>query len=50
MKAVTSIGTPTRWEMSMIGVMSAATVRAAQFGKMRSRSSTMKRNSRSTSS
>ena len=30
MNAVTSIGTPTRWEMSMIGVMSAATVRAAR--------------------
>jgi hypothetical protein len=32
MKVVTSIGVPTRWEISMIGVMSEATVRAAQLG------------------
>jgi hypothetical protein len=50
MNAVISIGTPTRCEMSMIGVMSAATVRAAQLGRMSSFSSTIIRSSRSTSS
>lgn len=50
MKVITSIGTPTRCEISMIGVMSAAIVRAAQLAVMRSFSSTMKRSSRSTSS
>ena len=50
MKVITSIGTPTRCEISMIGVMSDAIVRAAQLVVMRSFSSTMKRSSRSTSS
>jgi hypothetical protein len=50
MNVITSIGTPTRCEISMIGVMSEATVRAAQLAVMRSFSSTMKRSSRSTSS
>ena len=34
MKQDTSIGIPTFWEISMIGMMSAATVRAAQFGRI----------------
>ena len=34
MKQDTSIGIPTFWEISMIGTMSAATVRAAQLGRI----------------
>jgi hypothetical protein len=37
MKVQTSIGTPVCWEISMIGVMSAASVRAAQFARIFSR-------------
>ncbi len=35
MKAAISIGMPARWEISTIGRMSAATVRAAQYARIR---------------
>ena len=48
MKQATSIGIPTCWETSMIGTMSAATVRAAQLGRIFIFSSTIARASRVT--
>jgi len=48
MKQATSIGIPTFCEISMIGTMSAATVRAAQLGRSFIRASAISRASRVT--
>ena len=49
MNAQHSIAIPVRWEISAIGLMSAVTVRAAQFGRIFRRSSPIARARRSTS-